>query len=1465
MNKDIVSRDTSAREMDDWIHAAAKSVGYEEGFGVKGCNLSQDHWWSAYTRQSNEEQRNNSRLAEYLRTCAAEAKRLGVIVPRDYVFYDVVTGEHLERPGMIHLRRELAPAQRIAGVIFPVLDRLSREPTHIGIFEFEMDYHGVHYHYGDAPNGSDPMSQMVRQNLAHAAKFVKLVNRKNNRAGNMGRALKGIAPAFRPSYGYIYRAEYREESGRKSVIKAWWELNTAGPDSKPDQGSPAWVVQNVFNWVGNEERTLHWVAREMNRLGVPTAGGSSWNPGKVQRLVRNPCYTGKHAYNVHARVPSLNQPLVDITAEIKRNRKEVKPESEWVYFDVPMLVEEDLWKRANELIAIRGRGRGKQGKSIDALLRGRIHCPRCQQRMVVRRHPRYKERAYYHCKTYGQRWRERPCTYNTFIPASWDEVVWADLCSMLRDESWLDAEVASAQQKDEAIGELLRQQQLKVAQAQRKMVGVQEGFEGAIYSLEQAQTRVAQLKTDIGEAEREIKRLRERATAVPRSAADMAALKGELRNLRDRNLDEAPFPERTNLVARLGLRVYAYIAGRTRSTDFPTTPGAFDRSCGSDGKCDAVVDDEYPNDPPDPEKDAFVTKLNADGSALGYSTFLGGKGDDEARGIAVDGFGNAHVTGVTDSADFPTVNAAQPVKGTGSPDAFVTRFDAQGSPVYSTYLGGAGSRGDHATAIAVDPSGNAYVTGWTHSANFPLVAPIQSQLRFWDAFVTKFDGGGKIVYSTYLGGGDGDNAYGIAVDTSGNAYVTGLTQSFNFPTVDAIQPRMAGIPDMFVTKLNAAGSALVYSTYLGGKRIEWPNAIAADASGNAYVTGWTRSTDFPLANARQPIYGGDTDAFVVKIGEAITVNSDNDTDDGGCDKAHCSLREAVNAANAKSGQDLIFFNIPGTEAPTIDLLDALPKITDPVTIDGTSQTTGGKVKLDGTGIQTTSSGLVITAGKSTVKGLVVKNFPRHGIVLEGEGNNRIENNVITSNVGSGVVVVSGSGNTIRSNSIFSNGASPTGVSSGLGIDLGGDGVTDNDHNLDFDEGPNNLQNFPEIEDATTSDGSTTINGTLHSTPSTTFRLEFFSNTICNLSNFGEGQLFIGFTDLTTDATGDASFASTFQVTGSRFTATATDPQGNTSEFSLCGQDVRPDLAVKAFSQTPGGFGQKANITYTAANIVSRGVIPDTARWDEVLVLRSGSAWEKQWKVGSFSGVGGRSITVDLPALGETPSTVGSGVVTAQMVKDGMEFVVRLDPGGALVEVDENNNEHVEKARWKLPDLAATLPGRPEGVQFGGRDTFHLTYKVKNAGGGSVPSGSTWTEQVWIGTDERVWMANDPANGVWHHKLAVRSGDTRRGPAGPGTQSTGVSVLVDLTLVQLPDGIGLANLKWIVLVDWDVDAQGKPHQPAGVDPGKVLEAHEAPPQTTPARPPNAFLFPVSTIDLSPLHLVVSPTGSDIPWW
>jgi photosystem II stability/assembly factor-like uncharacterized protein len=236
--------------------------------------------------------------------------------------------------------------------------------------------------------------------------------------------------------------------------------------------------------------------------------------------------------------------------------------------------------------------------------------------------------------------------------------------------------------------------------------------------------------------------------------------------------------------------------------------------------------------------EAFVVKLNAMGSGLIYGTFLGGSAGDFGYGLALDSAGNAYVTGATGSSDFLTANAAQPALN-GINDAFVAKVNSSGSALlYSTYLGGSGS--ETGFAIAVDASGNAYVTGNTQSTNFPLATPFQSTLagQFGgDAFATKLNSNGSLVYSTYLGGNDIDSGFAIAADSSGNAYITGSTTSSNFPTLSPIQSTNAG---GFVTKLNSLGSGLVYSTYLGIGR-----GIAVDLSGNAYVTGYTNSPEFP--------------------------------------------------------------------------------------------------------------------------------------------------------------------------------------------------------------------------------------------------------------------------------------------------------------------------------------------------------------------------------------------------------------------------------------------------------------------------------------------------------------------------------------------------------------------------------------------------------------------------------------------
>jgi beta-propeller repeat-containing protein len=301
----------------------------------------------------------------------------------------------------------------------------------------------------------------------------------------------------------------------------------------------------------------------------------------------------------------------------------------------------------------------------------------------------------------------------------------------------------------------------------------------------------------------------------------------------------------------------AYVTGRTFSPDFPTTAGAFQASFG------------------DGSFHAFVTKLNSSGSALVYSTYLGGSGADAGSGIAVDTSGQAFVTGNTNSSNFPTTTTAFQTTygGGGCCDAFVTQLNAAGSGlVYSTYLGGSGD--DEGNAIAVDPAGNAYVSGLTDSTNLPTTAGAfqTTHAGGFDAFVTKLDpAGASLVYSTYLGGGgsDGGSSNGIAADASGNAYVTGTTDSTDFPTtMGAFQTTYGGgISDAFVTKLDPAGAALVYSTYLGRSGEDWGSAIAVEAAGNAYLTGGTFSPDFPTTmGAFQTIYGGGiSDGFVTKL------------------------------------------------------------------------------------------------------------------------------------------------------------------------------------------------------------------------------------------------------------------------------------------------------------------------------------------------------------------------------------------------------------------------------------------------------------------------------------------------------------------------------------------------------------------------------------------------------------------------
>ena len=255
--------------------------------------------------------------------------------------------------------------------------------------------------------------------------------------------------------------------------------------------------------------------------------------------------------------------------------------------------------------------------------------------------------------------------------------------------------------------------------------------------------------------------------------------------------------------------------------------------------------------------DAFVTKINSTGTQREYFATLGGAGDDTGFDIAVGVDGSATIVGTTNSSDFTTTNALQPNFG-GSQDAFVAKLNSIGSaPIYSTYFGGSGT--DSGFGVALDGAGNAYVTGSTDSPEF-------TNLGGTDVFVAKLSSSGnERTYLVSFGGNANDAGLGIAVDNGGNAYVTGATASNNFTTVNALQPNPGGSQDAFVAKLNQSGSALIYSTYLGGSGNDFGSSIAVDNNGNAYVTGSTTSSNFPTSAALQSAIGGNGDAFLTKI------------------------------------------------------------------------------------------------------------------------------------------------------------------------------------------------------------------------------------------------------------------------------------------------------------------------------------------------------------------------------------------------------------------------------------------------------------------------------------------------------------------------------------------------------------------------------------------------------------------------
>ncbi len=301
---------------------------------------------------------------------------------------------------------------------------------------------------------------------------------------------------------------------------------------------------------------------------------------------------------------------------------------------------------------------------------------------------------------------------------------------------------------------------------------------------------------------------------------------------------------------------YTYVTGQAYF-DFPSTPGVFDPDTGG------------------VESELFILKLTPDGNSLEYATFLGGRDFDSGQSLAIDEAGNVYVAGFTKSDDFPTSPAAfAPTFAGGSDqsDAFVAKLNATATDLlYSTYLGGFGN--ELCWDLAVDSAGRATLTGSTAAADFPTTpGAFDTALDSWyDAFVTRFNADASALeYSTFIGGSNADYSQAVTIDSAGNAYITGYTHSPNFPVTPDAADSSYDNQEIFVAKINDSGSALTYASFLGGADSEYATDIAVDDTGRVYLTGTTRSTDFPVtAGAFDTSYNTTAeysgDAFLLRL------------------------------------------------------------------------------------------------------------------------------------------------------------------------------------------------------------------------------------------------------------------------------------------------------------------------------------------------------------------------------------------------------------------------------------------------------------------------------------------------------------------------------------------------------------------------------------------------------------------------
>ncbi|WP_350293950.1 SBBP repeat-containing protein [uncultured Croceitalea sp.] len=289
-----------------------------------------------------------------------------------------------------------------------------------------------------------------------------------------------------------------------------------------------------------------------------------------------------------------------------------------------------------------------------------------------------------------------------------------------------------------------------------------------------------------------------------------------------------------------------YAVGTTYSQDFPIHKNGFQTKFGG-------------------KSDAFLLKINSLGELV-WSTFLGGSQDEDGRDVKIDRQGNVHIIGRTESSDFPISDNAFQSRLAGGRDVFITTFNSKGKLLMSTCLGGSGN--DTGFSLAIDSMGRCIISGTTDSSDFPIKSPLQeSNSGANDIFLAVFDKTlSNLEFSSYLGGKENDQLYGIDIGPKGDIFLMGMTSSLDFPTTkDSFQTTFNGERDVFVTRLNLRKNRIVYSTYLGGKSAESPRNFVVDKKGIAYIIGQTNSSNFPIVSNQKVKLNGRSDAFITML------------------------------------------------------------------------------------------------------------------------------------------------------------------------------------------------------------------------------------------------------------------------------------------------------------------------------------------------------------------------------------------------------------------------------------------------------------------------------------------------------------------------------------------------------------------------------------------------------------------------